>query len=151
MPNLDIIIPVYNEGDNILSVLEALRASVRTEFRVLICYDFDEDNTLSVVRNYDSSDMDICLIKNELSGVHGAVLTGINFSTAPAILVMPADDDYNAGIVDRMFDLFNQGFEIVVASRFVGGGGDGWVPLVKGIPCAHVLRYDALPCAGSRS
>ena len=36
---LDIIIPVYNEGANILRVLDSLRDHVRTPFRVLICYD----------------------------------------------------------------------------------------------------------------
>ena len=38
-PELDIVIPVYNEGDNIRPVLESFRAHLRTPFRVLICYD----------------------------------------------------------------------------------------------------------------
>jgi len=38
---LDIVIPVYNEGENIVQVLDSLRRSVTTPFRVLICYDHD--------------------------------------------------------------------------------------------------------------
>jgi len=44
---LDFVIPVYNEGENILSVLESLKKGIRTPFRVLICYDSDDDDTLS--------------------------------------------------------------------------------------------------------
>ena len=133
MSDIDIIIPVYNEGDNILSVLKALRSSVKISFRVFICYDFEDDDTLPVVRDHDNYLVDICLLKNELEGVHGAVLTGFEASTAPAVLVLPADDDYNAGIVDRMFDLFTQGCDIVVASRFTKGGGIVNYPVLKGL------------------
>ena len=47
---LDLIIPVYNEGANILATLGALAHEVKTPARVLICYDFPEDDTLPVVR-----------------------------------------------------------------------------------------------------
>ena len=43
---LDIVIPVYNEESHITYVLDSFAAKVRSAFRVLICYDFDEDNTL---------------------------------------------------------------------------------------------------------
>src|SRR5690606_16656820 len=38
---LDIVIPVYNEGANIVRVLQSLREHVASRFRVLICYDRD--------------------------------------------------------------------------------------------------------------
>ena len=49
-PELDIVIPVYNEGENILPVLESFNRHVKTPCRVLICYDQESDNTLPVVR-----------------------------------------------------------------------------------------------------
>ena len=49
---LDIVVPVYNEGANILSALAALARNVRTPSRVLICYDMPEDDTLPVVRDH---------------------------------------------------------------------------------------------------
>ena len=42
---LEILIPVYNEGKNIYPVPDALARSVDTPSRVLICYDFEEDST----------------------------------------------------------------------------------------------------------
>lgn len=65
MAALDIIIPVYNEGLNIIRAVEALRREVKSPFRILICYDFDEDNTLTALREYDTSGLDILLGRNE--------------------------------------------------------------------------------------
>ncbi|MDA2928797.1 glycosyltransferase family 2 protein [Acidobacteria bacterium AH-259-O06] len=121
MGQLDIVIPVYNEGRNILGVMEALRGSVKTAFRVLVCYDRDDDDTLEALKSYRAS-FEIVPVKNRGRGAHGAVVTGFNVSTAPAVLVFPADDTYNAGIIDKMFQKFQEGCEIVVASRFMEGG-----------------------------
>jgi len=54
-PQLDVVIPVYNEGSNILATLGALAREVKTPTRVLICYDIDEDDTLPAVRNNPTS------------------------------------------------------------------------------------------------
>lgn len=44
MTELDILIPVYNEGENIVETLRSLEREVKTPFRALICYDFDGGN-----------------------------------------------------------------------------------------------------------
>ena len=50
-PELDIVIPVYNEGRNIVATLSALARAVKTPARVLICYDRPEDDTLPAIRS----------------------------------------------------------------------------------------------------
>ena len=55
MCRLDIVIPVYNEGENIIQVLEALLQSVQIPFRVLICYDHETDTTLEVVQKLQNN------------------------------------------------------------------------------------------------
>ena len=50
-PRLDIIIPVYNEGDNIVPTMRGLAAGVKTSNRILICYDREDDDTLPAIRN----------------------------------------------------------------------------------------------------
>lgn len=132
MTSLDIVIPVYNEGKNIVSVLEGLRQAVRTPLRVLICYDHDQDNTLPPLRMYEEPGLEILVMKNQGAGPHAAVLTGFQVSTAPAVVVFPADDTYNAGILDEMFRKFEEGCEIVVASRFMRGGRMEGCPWLKG-------------------
>ncbi len=128
--SLDIIIPVFNEKDNILPVLDSLKNKVKTPFRILICYDDEKDNTLPVIKNYQG--VDITLVKNTALGAHGAITTGFKESSAPAVIVFPADDFYNAGIIDKMYDKFSLNYcEIVAASRFMKGGRMDGCPLLK--------------------
>jgi hypothetical protein len=49
-PEIDIVIPVYNEGRQIVAVLAGLARAVKTPARVLICYDHTEDDTLPALR-----------------------------------------------------------------------------------------------------
>jgi len=118
---IDIVIPVYNEGKNIIAVIESLRAAVTSKYRVLICYDFDEDDTLPAIRSHSHDGVEIVFVKNYGTGPHQAIMAGFSASLAPAVLVMPADDDYNAGIIDSMMARFHDGNDIVCASRFMKG------------------------------
>jgi dolichol-phosphate mannosyltransferase len=143
---LDILIPVYNEADNIIDVLESARRSVRTPFRVLICYDDHDDNTLEALRTYERP-FEIVLVKNRGRGIHSAVLTGFDASTAPAVVVFPADDVHNAGIIDTLFHEFQQGKKIVAPSRFMKGGqmhGCPWLKAVLVRTAAFTLYYFAI-------
>jgi dolichol-phosphate mannosyltransferase len=143
-PELDIVIPVYNEGANILPVLESFKQHVKTACRVLICYDQESDNTLPVVRAFSQEAYPVDLVKNRGRGALGAVLTGFEESTAPAVLMYPADDDYNAPRIDPMVEKFRQGCDIVAASRFMPGGcmkGCPWLKAVLVRSSAFVLHY----------
>jgi glycosyltransferase involved in cell wall biosynthesis len=132
-PRLDIIIPVYNEGANIVPTMRALARSVKTPSRILICYDREDDNTLPAIRNNRESFSSLAIefVRNRGRGAHGAVLTGFSASTAPFILVFPADDDFNAGIIDAMVAEATKGCDIVCASRFMAGGSMVGCPWLK--------------------
>ncbi len=145
-PELDIVIPVYNEGDNIRPVLESFRAHIRTSYRVLICYDREEDDTLPVVRTLAQEGFPLVLVKNRGRGALGAVLTGFADSTAPAVLMFPADDDYNAQRIDALVEKFRAGADIVAASRFIGDGRMEGCPLLKAVlvrSAAFFMRHVA--------
>jgi glycosyltransferase involved in cell wall biosynthesis len=130
---LDVLIPVYNEGANIRRTLDLIFGSNKTSFRVYICYDRDDDNTLSALDNCpEEYRARLVRLKNEGKGAHGAICTGFRRSTAPAVVVYPADDDYNSGIVDRMYRKWkDEGCEIVAASRFISGGSMKNCPWLK--------------------
>ena len=143
---LDIVVPVYNESDNIIPFLLALKKMVRRPvFRVLICYDFDEDTTLSVIKRHQDLfyGLFIDFIRNDGRGPHSAVLSGFKASQAKAVLVMPADDLQNASIVDSMFEKSQSGAHIVCASRLMRGGSMRRCPLLKNIlvRCAGYSLY----------
>lgn len=147
-PVLDIVIPVYNEGANILQTLSALEKGVKTPARVLICYDFPEDDTLPVIRDQWRGKLPVTTVKNQRRGAHGAVMTGLYASTAPYVVVYPADDDYNAGILDQMVAEAESGNEIVCASRFMrGGGGMVGCPWLKAC-LVHLAAFSLHHMAG---
>jgi glycosyltransferase involved in cell wall biosynthesis len=130
---LDIVIPVYNEGRNIVATLAALRRSLATPARVLICYDHPEDDTLPAIRANPQAyaGLAVELVRNAGRGAHGAVMSGFAASTAPFVLMYPADDDTNAPMLDRMVALARAGCDIVCASRFMPGGAMVGCPPLK--------------------
>ena len=132
-PRLDVIIPVYHEGANILQTLKALMSAVKTPLRVLICYDSEDDDTLPVIANNRGvlGLLAIEFVRNRGRRAHGAVVTGFYASRAPFVVMFPADDDYNAGILDKMVGEAEAGCDIVCASRFMPGGSMVGCPWLK--------------------
>lgn len=137
---LEIVIPVYNERDNIIPVLRSLHRDVAASHRILLCYDQDDDNTIEAVRENPIEGLEIEWVKNQGRGVLGAVLSGLEQTTAAAVLVYPADDDYNANRIDGMLEMLRQGCDIVAASRFMRGGCMKGCPWLK----ASIVRSSAL-------
>ncbi|MSR71036.1 glycosyltransferase, partial [Candidatus Kaiserbacteria bacterium] len=95
VPELDIVIPVYNEGENIAGTLASFEREVRTRVRVLICYDMPEDNTLAAVEKNRAlyPTLAVEFVRNRGRGAHEAIMTGFAHSTAPFVMMYPADDD----------------------------------------------------------
>ena len=145
---LDIVIPVYNEGHNILATLTELRRLVRTPSRILICYDRPDDDTLATIEAHPEcvEGLNIDFVRNRSNGPHAAVMSGFAKSRASFVLVFPADDDFNAGIIDAMVAKAGQGADIVCASRFIPGGcmvGCRWLKAFLVRTAAFTLYYVA--------
>ena len=119
MIKLDIIIPVYNEGQNIISLIKKIENEVICDFQILICYDNESDTTLNFLKNNDSIKSKILLIKNPKQGPNSAIKEGINSSEAEIILVYMADDFENIKLINKMVDLIEKGNDLVIPSRFV--------------------------------
>lgn len=132
---LDIVIPVYNEGENIVAVLAALAFGVTTPARVLICYDMEEDNTLPAIRANPAmhEGLPVEFVRNPGRGAHSAVMAGLAASRAPHVVVYPADDDFNPEILDPMVELARGGCDVVCASRFMPGGTMQGCPWLKAV------------------
>jgi dolichol-phosphate mannosyltransferase len=146
---IDVVIPVYNEGNNILPLLRAFELEVKTPIRILICFDNDDDTTLEALSKFHGR-LEVIPVKNEGKFAHGAVMTGFRFGDSPAVISYMADDDYNAGNIDEMVALYRNGCEIVCASRFVRGGsmvGCRWEKALIVRAVAWTLHYlGGLPC-----
>ncbi len=131
--DVDFVMPVYNEGANIGRALAEIDSHVLLAKRVLVVYDFDEDNTLPVVRELALRYPWIELHKNTIGrGVLNAVRAGIGATKAEVVIVTMADLSDDIAIVPRMVELIRDGgYDIVCASRYMRGGRQIGGPLLK--------------------
>ena len=61
---LDILIPVFNESESIVETLKNILSAVKCNYRILICYDYDEDPTLKIIKDNFSQNSQIVFVKN---------------------------------------------------------------------------------------
>ena len=74
-PALSVVIPVYNEGENVVPTLRGVVEKTRTRpLEVLVVHDFDEDTTVPVVRKLQAELPQVRLHRNTLGrGVLNAI------------------------------------------------------------------------------
>ena len=122
-PALSIVIPVYNEPDNIGPTLRRITDEVATPHEILVVYDFDADTTVPVVRDLQEALPAVRLHRNDIGrGVLNAMRAGIQGSTAPLVLITMADGSDEMDRVDDMVKLGQKGAAVVAGSRYMKGG-----------------------------
>jgi glycosyltransferase involved in cell wall biosynthesis len=114
---IDIIIPVYNEGKNIIKLIEKINL-INLQKIISICYDNENDTTLKHIENLDN----IRLVKNKSVGPTKDILEGIKTSKSKIILIYMADDFDNILIIEEMYYKILQGYDLIIPSRFIEGG-----------------------------
>ncbi len=125
---LTIIIPVYNEGENITSAVERIEKEVKYPYQINLIYDSDEDTTLEPAKN-----LNVNLVKNKYGkGVLNAIKTGLeNVQTEFAIVTM-ADLSDPPEVINNMLDsAIKNNSSIVCASRYMVGGKQIGGPFLK--------------------
>jgi glycosyltransferase involved in cell wall biosynthesis len=133
-PELSLVIPVYNEPDNIGPTLREIADKVRTPAEILVVYDFDEDTTVPVVRALIPEMPGVRLVRNDLGrGVLNAMKSGIAASTGRFVVISMADGSDDVACVDTMVALARDGADLVAASRYVRGGRQLGGPRLKGL------------------
>lgn len=129
---LSIVLPVYNEAENITPVLRGLESAVRTPHEIVVVYDFDEDTTVPVVQALGRELPAIRLHRNRRGrGVLNAMRAGIEAARGELVLISMADGSDEPEVVDRMVALANGGADIVAASRYMRGGRQVGGPRLK--------------------
>ncbi|TSC88546.1 MAG: family 2 glycosyl transferase [Microgenomates group bacterium Gr01-1014_7] len=129
---LSVIVPVYNEGTNITKFIYGLESSVNIKHEVLIIYDFDEDNTMPVVKRLKRKFKNIKLIKNIFeSGLINACKTGFKKANGNFLVVMSGDLADEPKTINKMYELAKKGYDIVCATRYSKGGKQLGGSLVK--------------------
>jgi glycosyltransferase involved in cell wall biosynthesis len=130
---LEIIIPIYNEGEKVIKLLNQFQVIIKTKFKVLLCYDLHDDNIFNYVNELKKFNFEVILVKNSSTGPCTAIKEGLYYGNSDCVIVYPADDLLNINILDQMYISFKNNNDIVVASRFIKGGSMKGCPLIKSI------------------
>lgn len=122
-----IIIPVYNEEETIIEILDIIKKVTLTgniEKEIIVVNDASTDNTEASVKEYISNNptSNICYFKHEKNKGKGAALhTGISKATGEYLIIQDADLEYNPHEYNMLLQPVIDGFaDVVYGSRFRG-------------------------------
>jgi len=131
---LDIIIPIYNEGNRVIKLIKLLKKNVKNNFNIIFCYDDANDDIFNFKKDLKRFHIPIFFSKNPKSGPCAAIIAGLYYTNNACKIVYPADDFLNTQLIDEMYKIFkSRGSDIVVASRFIKGGSMKGCPIIKSI------------------
>jgi dolichol-phosphate mannosyltransferase len=122
---LCVVVPTFNERDNVPRLLAKLDAALAgIAWEVIFVDDNSPDKTWEVVRDLSQSDPRVrCIRRIGRRGLSGACIEGILASSAPFVAVMDADLQHDETQLPKMLGLLQAGeAELVVGSRYVSGG-----------------------------
>jgi dolichol-phosphate mannosyltransferase len=120
-----VIIPTYNEIENIHAVIDAV-LSQSDDFSVLIVDDNSPDGTGEVVKSMLDKNPRVHLIQREGKlGLGTAYIAGFRYGLSHGfdyIFEMDADFSHNPKDLNRLLDCCKSGADIAIGSRYVKGG-----------------------------
>src|SRR5215207_9563103 len=113
VPEFSIVIPVYNEAENIIPELRAIERDVSGEYEILIVYDFEEDTTLPAIRGMNPQVARLRLVRNDLGkGVVNAIRKGFAASRGRlGVVVTMADLSDPPGRINAMVEKLRDGYD----------------------------------------
>ncbi len=133
-PRVSIIIPAYNEGEQIVPVLDRLFESVRLSCEVLVVVDDESDSTVQVVCDYADKEPRLrCLVNTYGRGPANAIRYGMAAAVAPVAVVTMADGCDDPRQIDDLARLVERGVAVAAASRYMAGGQQVGGPVLKGV------------------
>ena len=124
-PQLSVIVPTFNERDNVTTLLRRLEATLAgVAWEVIFVDDNSPDGTWEVVRGLARQDSRIrCIRRIGRRGLSGACIEGILASSAPCAAVIDADLQHDETQLPKMLALLQGGeADLVVGSRYIEGG-----------------------------
>ncbi|GAB7141972.1 glycosyltransferase [Mycobacterium riyadhense] len=131
---ISVVIPVYNEGENIqVCVRRLTEALADTPHELLVCYDFDEDTTLPVLAAMPDKPTTVRLVHNSLGkGVANALIAGFASARGDVVVTSMADlSDPPSAIPLMAAKIREEGADVVSGSRYMSGGSQHGGPRLK--------------------
>lgn len=118
---VSIVIPAYNEGENIVAGLDRIIKSVTSPLELLVIVDTEDDTTIPVVRAYPDKRVR-AVVQTYGRGPANAIRFGIDSASAPTTVVTMADGCDDPEQIDELVRLVERGVVVAAASRYMAGG-----------------------------
>jgi dolichol-phosphate mannosyltransferase len=134
-PRVTVVIPAYNEGPDIVPVLDRLIEAVTLPCEVLVVVDFPEDTTIAALEPYAGRQQPaIRAVVNDYGrGPAHAIRYGIHQAVAPVVVVTMADGCDDPRQIDELTRLVERGVVVAAASRYMPGGQQVGGPMLKSL------------------
>lgn len=120
-----VVIPTYNEADNIAGVAGRLRAAV-PQADLLICDDNSPDGTGKIADELAEADQQVHVLHRAgKEGLGAAYLAGFRWGINrgyQVLVEMDADGSHRPEELPRMLTALEEGADLVLGSRWVAGG-----------------------------
>jgi len=121
---VSVIIPTYNEKDNIAPLLARIdKALSGYDYEVLIVDDNSSDGTIEIASELASRYPVKVIVRQNERGLATAVVHGLRAASGRIIGVMDADLQHPPEVIPELIKALQGGADMVVASRYIEGGG----------------------------
>jgi len=124
-PELSIVVPTFNERENIPRLVDTLKAALPDiAWELIVVDDNSPDGTAETAKQIAAGDSRIrCIRRIGRRGLSGACIEGILASSAQFAAVMDADLQHDETQLPKMLSLLQSGeAELVIGSRYIEGG-----------------------------
>jgi dolichol-phosphate mannosyltransferase len=127
-PLLSIVVPTYNERENLPRLLERLdRALAGTRYEVVVVDDDSPDGTWRLAEQLSARYPVRVIRRVGRRGLGTAIVEGLRAARGRYVAVIDADLQHPPELLPRMLQEAERGADVVVASRYLPGGGvEGW-------------------------
>jgi len=124
MTKLSIIVPVYNEKQTIVSLLELVKNCPLTNAvisEIIVVDDYSTDGTREILSNLNDPLISV-IFKDSNAGKGSCLQIGFEHATGDIMIIQDADLEYDPADFQKMIDpiIANQA-DVVYGSRFIGG------------------------------
>lgn len=126
MYQLSVVVPTFNERDNIHPLFERVDQALKGINYELVFVDDSRDDTPEVIEELAKEHSNITLHHRENGkGLATAVLLGFEIAQGEFLAVMDADLQHPPEILRSMYAVCKKGADFCIPSRFIPGGSDG--------------------------
>lgn len=125
---VSIIIPTYNERDNIEALVQRLgQALSGYSYEIVFVDDNSTDGTAGMAESLKDRYPIKVIVRRDKRGLASAVINGIGHTSGQVIVVMDADLQHPPEVIPDLLAAIEKGADIAVASRYIAGGCcQGW-------------------------